>query len=327
MFALVDRAYLYDGSFEGLLCCVFEGFLRRERPVQILPAGEPTLYPAREIATRRERAERVLLGMERKISAEAAELVQLGFLSCEPERERLIFDFVCHAFDVGRLAADDRASDIVSRLQKAVFHLEHEAHMLTGFVRFSEQNGTLAAVVSPKNHALFLMREHFCTRFGEERFLIYDNVHREALVYQPYQSAIVPLEGFVLDAPDETEQRYQTLWKRFYDTIAIEERYNPRCRMNLCAKRYWRNMTELKGEVPAGPPDYLAAYGLGEDRARIPFAPSEKLPLRPAPWQRKGIPRMPYPGSRGFAQRTLESEQQAGQRPGRIVEKSCEKLT
>lgn len=307
MFALVDRAYLYDGSFEGLLCCVFEGFLRKECPAQILPAGEPTFYPVREIATDPVRAQRVLTGVSRKISAEAAELVQLGFLSCVPERERLIFDFVCHAFDVGRLAADDRANDTVSRLQKAVNHLENEAHLLNGFVRFSEQNGTLAAVISPKNHALFLMRGHFCARFPEERFLIYDKVHREALVYVPYQSMIVPLENFVLDAPDENEQYYQTLWKRFYDTIAIKERYNPRCRMNLCAKRYWSNMTELKGEVPSGPPDYLAAQGLGEDRAPESFAPPSQVPLRPAPWQRKG-PRMPYPGSERFAKRIAESE-------------------
>ena len=31
--------------------------------------------------------------------------------------------------------------------------------------------------------------------------------------------------------PDETKAAYRILWKRFYDTIAIKERYNPKCRM------------------------------------------------------------------------------------------------
>ena len=28
-------AYCYDGSFEGLLCCIFESFEKKERPVSI----------------------------------------------------------------------------------------------------------------------------------------------------------------------------------------------------------------------------------------------------------------------------------------------------
>ena len=46
--------------------------------------------------------------------------------------------------------------------------------------------------------------------------------------------------------PDETEARYRLLWKRFYDTIAIKERYNPKCRMTQMPKRYWGTMTEFQ---------------------------------------------------------------------------------
>ena len=40
-------AYRYDGSFDGFLCCVFESYIRREVPVQILPEEEAqvSLYP------------------------------------------------------------------------------------------------------------------------------------------------------------------------------------------------------------------------------------------------------------------------------------------
>ena len=49
--------------------------------------------------------------------------------------------------------------------------------------------------------------------------------------------------------PDETEARYRLLWKRFYDTIAIKERENPRCRMTNMPKRYWNTMTEFQDKA------------------------------------------------------------------------------
>ena len=44
-------------------------------------------------------------------------------------------------------------------------------------------------------------------------------------------------------ALDSTEQL-----RRFYDTIAIRERENPRCRMTNMPKRFWGTMTEFQNE-------------------------------------------------------------------------------
>ncbi|MFQ7855321.1 MAG: DUF4130 domain-containing protein [Eggerthella lenta] len=38
------------------------------------------------------------------------------------------------------------------------------------------------------------------------------------------------------------------MWRRFYDTIAIEGRENPRCRMTQMPKRFWGTMTEFQNE-------------------------------------------------------------------------------
>jgi hypothetical protein len=40
----------------------------------------------------------------------------------------------------------------------------------------------------------------------------------------------------------------QRLWKNFYDTIAIKERFNPKCRMNFMPKRVWANLPEMQSE-------------------------------------------------------------------------------
>ena len=48
-----DVVYLYDGSFEGFLCCVYESFAQHELPFAVwTPQQETaTLYPVKDIAT------------------------------------------------------------------------------------------------------------------------------------------------------------------------------------------------------------------------------------------------------------------------------------
>lgn len=102
--------------------------------------------------------------------------------------------------------------------------------------------------IAPKNRVLPLLRPHFCARYPEESFVLYDRTHREALFYRPRRWAIVPLEAFRAAAPGREERDFRRLWRRFYDTIAIEGRENPRCRMTQMPKRFWGTMTEFQNE-------------------------------------------------------------------------------
>ena len=47
-----DVVYLYDGSFEGFLCCVFESFAQHEIPFAVwTPQRETsTLYPVKDLS-------------------------------------------------------------------------------------------------------------------------------------------------------------------------------------------------------------------------------------------------------------------------------------
>ena len=87
------------------------------------------------------------------------------------------------------------------------------------------------------------------TRVALENLLEEETSKEEALFYAEGRSAVRPLEHFQIAPPDEAEARYRLLWKRFYDTIAIRERENPRCRMTHMPKRYWGTMTEFQGEA------------------------------------------------------------------------------
>ena len=55
----------------------------------------------------------------------------------------------------------------------------------------------------------------------------------------------INIDSFEMPPAGREESFYRALWKRYYDTIAVEGRENPRCRMSHMPKRYWSDMTEF----------------------------------------------------------------------------------
>ncbi len=243
--------YRYDGSMEGLLCCIFESYEKKEMPCGISPQDEAqgTLFREKEITTDRKKAERVWTAIPKKISREAAELIRLCFLSCVSEKELLLLKFVRLGFHYGAKVTSMLTNDTVDGVLRAVKALQNESHQYKEFVRFSDYDGALVAVIRPKNQVLPLIAGHFCSRLKWESFMIYDKTHHIALVYREGKKEIVPVEELIVPEAGEEEQKYRKLWKMFYETIAIEGRDNPRCRMTHMPKRYWEFLTEFEEEL------------------------------------------------------------------------------
>lgn len=179
-----DLVYLYDGSFEGFLCCVFESFLQHEIPFAIwTPERETaTLYPIREIATDHARAQRVFASFGKKLGAETEYLVTRDFLSGREDKELLLLRFLHLAFALGPGTVKRMGHPDVAPLYEMKKSLDWEVDKFQGFVRFTEYDGMLGAVIHPKNYILPLLRGHFCGRFPEENFMIYDAVHQAVLL-------------------------------------------------------------------------------------------------------------------------------------------------
>lgn len=242
-----DVIYQYDGSFDGLLCCVFESYDQKEIPADVLAPGEhqAMVFAIKKISTDEQRARRVLASIPTKMGDLALDFVRHAFLTCLAQKEIYILLFLRLGYQHGPCVMNMLADDVVSTLFKAVTHLKRESHLLKGFVRFSVVNNALTAEIEPKNCVLPLLMDHFCNRYPEENFLIHDKTHGMALIYQPHRHAIIPIDALQLPEPDEEELAFRQLWRLFYDTIAIEGRYNPKCRMSHMPKRYWKYMTEF----------------------------------------------------------------------------------
>ncbi len=243
-----DTIYTYDGSLAGFYCCVHAAVYGKELPLDITSADDAqcTLMPPRFIDTDSDQALRVRHSIRDKISPRMLELCENVFLSCLPQKERALLLVLLRGYRQGGSVANDLANPLVNRLLKAERHTTHEAHLLSGFIRFADHQGTLIATISPKNFVLPLLAPHFADRYSQEAFLIYDNTHNAALFYQNGHFEIAQVEQASIPPPDEKELHYQALWRRFYNTIGIKERENPRCRMTHMPKRYWVNMVEMQ---------------------------------------------------------------------------------
>lgn len=239
--------YFYDGSFAGLLCCAYECRSRGELPAEVLLDGTPTLYPGELIATDREYARTIWTELVR-MGGEAAAWVKDGWLSCVPEKERLLLAFIEMAYQYGPSVCARSGDAVVSAVWRAVYGARHEAHMYTGFVRFAEYDGILAAQISPKAMVLPLLAPHFADRFSRERFLIHDDVHGEALFSNMGKYEIHPVKALDLAQTDANEQAFQQIWKRYCRAVSIEGRENLRCQRTNMPKRYWRHMVEMQDQ-------------------------------------------------------------------------------
>lgn len=239
--------YLYDESFYGLLCCIFESYTKKEIPTAILPQSstQATFFKTKEIKTIDQNALRVLSSLE-KMGKDIKRLIQTAFLFDEDEKADVIFRFIRLCYEKGPYAYNMLGHEVVSKIHDLEKSVINEAHLLKEFLRFAEVNDMLVAFIDPKHYVLPLMQEHFCARYNGERFLIFDKTHKMAVVYQPYEAKIIQLDDIKLDEYTKDEKQFQTLWSGYFKAIAIKERTNARCQMGHMPKRFWRNMLETQ---------------------------------------------------------------------------------
>lgn len=243
-----DTVYIYDGSISGFYSCVYESIYSKQMPASIIAECdmEPSLHSEKYVETDKEKAYKVKNSITGKISKEALKLVENVFLSCLKEKELAILRFLIMGYDEGSKIVNMLGHRDIAPLIKAQKHLMGECHLLLGFIRFSDYNGKLVSTITPKNFILPFITEHFKNRYSNEDFMIYDKTHKVALVYQNQNIHYIQFDSIELSEATGTEEKYRMLWKQFYNTIAIEERYNPKCRMTHMPKRYWENMVEVQ---------------------------------------------------------------------------------
>lgn len=143
----------------------------------------------------------------------------------------------------------------VLELAKIYKRVDGERVHLMQFVRFQKAaDGTFFAAVEPQFNALPLAVDHFKDRFADQRWLIYDVKRQYGYYYNLTEMEEVTFEdprqahlvtGMLNETlMDNDEKLFQKLWKTYFKSICIKERWNPRKHRQDMPVRYWKYLTE-----------------------------------------------------------------------------------
>lgn len=252
------KDYLYDGTFEGLLTCVYHhyytdraaGIYRREE-------YQPSMIQGfMEVETHHEKWQKVYDAVEKKISTYALRCAYRAFLTEDSEKEMKILRYLVLGFRIGTRIGSLHGNDIVHQIDALNKKVSFERERMLEFVRFKvakAENGReiLYASIEPDNDVLELAADHFAQRFRHDPLIIRDGARNKAVVAYEGHWYVTPLEegqlpggaGIVLS---ESEEAFSSLWKTYFEHIAIKERINPGCQKNHMPVRYWKNLTEVR---------------------------------------------------------------------------------
>ena len=242
--------YAYDGSFDGLLTCIFNILKAKEEPFEIKPLKEASqnLIPFINTQTEPQKSRQMSDFIRKNLGKEIFFFIRQSFLTCLDQKEMHILRLIKLGYKHKEKTLNMLTNESVAALTKAVKFLLNEAHLLKGFIRFTSYGDVLTAFIKPKNNVLSILASHFMDRLPQEKFLIYDETNKLLCVYGDKKCAVFEVEDFKKPKIKDQESAYQDLWKKFYETIAIKERTNHKLRSSLMPKRYWSNIFEMEGK-------------------------------------------------------------------------------
>lgn len=214
--------YFYDGTYDGLMCCVFASFENKEIPVALETRKQVTLFRSRDIPTDHRKALSVRRWVRNRISLEASEMIQQTFLSDLEDRDMRILYFIRLGCRVGARAVEMVDNEDVRAMRRAMEQLSKEAHYTLGLVRFCDCGGILAAQINPSNNVLPIIAGYFCEKY--EDFVIYDKNHMMALIYRDGVRRFVSSEGIGMKAPciPPCEEKNTEEWLKFCRELSSE---------------------------------------------------------------------------------------------------------
>ncbi|NWJ50447.1 MAG: TIGR03915 family putative DNA repair protein [Bacteroidetes bacterium] len=255
------NTFVYDGTFEGLLCAIFESYTRKCIPDSVVASNN---YSAGlwdtvlTIDTNREQADRVWKSLQNKLAPRNKQLPFHAFLYGTEGIDQAIFNFIRLAFDTPHSIDYDYANADVLKVKQAQKVVTKEAMRTIQFVRFQKTaDDIFFAALSPDFDVIPLVTLHFMDRFKDQQWVIYD-LKREYGVYYNLKD----VKEITMDNPqfsrltgeidsnimEEEEASYQNLWQNYVKAVTIRERLNLKLQLQHMPRRYWKYLTEKQGK-------------------------------------------------------------------------------
>lgn len=251
--------YQTDGTYNGLLTAVFESFEKKQFDIWLCNpvATQVNAFDERiVIETQQYKAGRVLLGLQRLLTADKYRMLYVAFLSEDEKVLNAVFYIMLQLFKNNSSIFNNYGNALVMEFTKAVKQVEREKHRMKAFIRFQKSNdGMFFSVVKPDFNVLPLIASFFKNRFADQKWFIYDEKRKYGLLYDlntvnevtlleyDVNAIASPATIIEIDAQDEL---YTTLWKEYFKSTNIESRKNIKLQLQHIPRRYRSYLTEMQ---------------------------------------------------------------------------------
>ncbi|TVQ99621.1 MAG: DNA metabolism protein [Desulfovibrionales bacterium] len=242
------RVFIYENSFEGLLCA-FAAADREELEqcgFAVQGEGRTWLWPPTPVPVQVETAVEFLERLRRAGGRQAVLHMMYGFLAEVQKAEQPLYTFALQTLRVGKSVLGMRTNTAVRQVADWKLKVGKEAHRMTGLLRFMElQDGTLYARFEPDHNVLLLVTSHFQRRFPLDNWVIHDQRRGLAIAWDGKNlHPVVGVPGNVDDLLSRREISFQRLWQEYVQALAVPERHNPRLQRRFMPSRYWKHLVE-----------------------------------------------------------------------------------
>ncbi len=247
------KILIYDGTFQGLLTCIFQIYEEKLSDYSIHPEGynQNDFFANKELViTDLEKSGRVLKRFKEYTSKKAVHRIYRAFLSEIPGVEIQIVEFFRHIFRHKTDLSDDFSYPPILKIAQIDRKVGREKHRMEAFIRFELlKDDIFFTKIAPDFNVLPLILKHFKNRYADQKWIIYDEKRQFGLFYD--LKKVVPIslnfENNSKKDPNilhEDEINFQKLWKSYFDSSNIKSRKNTKLHLQHVPKRYWKYLTE-----------------------------------------------------------------------------------
>ena len=252
------QTVVYDGSFEGFLCAVFDVYEYKLNEVMIMPEDkhQPSMFARPHYVNHSpHHSDRVWKGLEKKLSKNALDQVYRTFLSELDGVEITLLQYIQYVFSSQVKMEEDYSHPAVLAVSQTAKKVWREKHRMEAFVRFQQTaDGLFYSIIEPDYNVLLLIGKHFATRYADQLWLIYDAKRKYGLYYDLKTVTTVKIEFSdemisgrkVSSVYDEAEEIYQQLWQQYFKSVNIPARKNTKLHIQHMPKRYWKYLPEKR---------------------------------------------------------------------------------
>ncbi len=248
--------YIFEGTYAGYICCVFEAFSRKEidaRPTRLDLIQTTLFFESRPIETHPERFQRVVQALEKKIGHAGMKLFYQNFLADEEKAWLNGFQLLIKLFQTETLDLKNYGDPQILQFHQTIKKVNRERHRMKAFVRFmKDANELYTAIIEPDFNVLPLIIDFFRNRYADQQWLIYDIRRQYGYHYnlKEVQEVFSTAEMLTDESQslqvslDLKEEEYQILWKKYFKSTNIEQRKNLKLHIRHVPQRYWKYLTE-----------------------------------------------------------------------------------